>query len=70
MTPFWLGRWINDKPLKLVYPILYELTEKPWGKVAKMGRKIQGVRAWDFHISDGQLFIENEEEIRQRNELT
>lgn len=54
LTPFWLGigRWIGDKPLKLVYPILFKLTEKPGGNDAEMGRIIQGVWTWDFHISD------------------
>lgn len=33
-TPFWLEKLIGDKPLKLVYPILYQLSKKLEIKIA------------------------------------
>lgn len=46
------------------------MTEKPGGKVTEMGRMIQGVWRWDFHSSDDQSAIENDEAVSQLKDHT
>lgn len=68
-TPLQYGRWIENEPLKLVYPILYQLREKPAGKVAMYERLSQDKWTWDFHINNTQMADENEKVGIQLQEL-